>query len=77
MTIEFANDGTAHAFYDEAIDLAALGRMTVRRVTAIEFNEATQMWEVWPSPKSGLMAEPFYTHRLRSACVQWERENLI
>ena len=42
----FLPDGTALGLYTEAIDLSALGRLTVKRASSIEFDNATQAWWV-------------------------------
>ena len=73
MKLTFDPGGTIHTLYDENIDLRALGSLTMRRATQIEFNEATQQWEVRDvSGTKCLHVDPS-----RAACLQWERENLI
>lgn len=46
MTLDFTPADHAHCLYDEAIDLHALGHLSVRRASHIEFNDLTQMWGV-------------------------------
>jgi hypothetical protein len=60
-----------HCFYTEAIDLAQIGRLEVRRASKVEFNGSTQQWEV--RSYSGL---PLYSHPSRANCLEWEHDNL-
>jgi len=72
-TITFAVDGTAHCLWTEAVSLHELGRLDVQRASHIEFNTATQQWEV------RLMSDPSdvaFSHASRDGCLQWERETL-
>ncbi len=64
-------DGTAQCFYTEAIDLAELGRLEVRRATVIEFNNEQQLWEVVDE-----YGEILFQHASRAACLGWEQEHL-
>jgi hypothetical protein len=69
--INVDHNGTCSCLYTELIDLKAIGRLEVRRASTIEFNNATQHWEVKDRKERVL-----YFARSRSACLQWEQENL-
>jgi hypothetical protein len=45
-TISFNPDGTALCLWIEAVSLHEIGRLEIHRATNIEFNNATQQWEV-------------------------------
>jgi hypothetical protein len=66
----FLPDGTAQGLYTEAIDLSALGRLTVRRASSIEFDNATQAWWV-RLPKLGRV----YCSPSRATCLEWEQQH--
>jgi len=46
INISFKPDGTAQCLWTEALPLHELGRLEVTRGSNIEFNNATQHWEV-------------------------------
>jgi hypothetical protein len=60
-----------HCFYTEAIDLAQIGRLEVRRASTVEFNDNNQQWEV--RDPAGLL---LYSNPSRSTCLAWEQQNL-
>ena len=60
-----------HCFYTEAIDLAQIGRMEVRRASTVEFNDNNQHWDV--RDLSGLL---LYSHPSRANCLAWEQAHL-
>jgi hypothetical protein len=60
-----------HCFYTEAIDLAQIGRLEVRRASTVEFNDNNQQWEV--RNPAGLL---LYSHPSRANCLAWEESNL-
>jgi hypothetical protein len=68
-TITFTPDGNGHALYTEVIDLAAVGSLTIERATAVEFNHATQGWEV-----RDLHDQLMHTNPSRAACLAWEHQ---
>ena len=68
--LTFTASGEGHGLYTEAIDLAAIGRLTLRRATSIEFNEAVQKWEVRDAGGALL-----HTHPSREACLAWEHRH--
>jgi hypothetical protein len=51
--------------------LHELGRLEIHRATNIEFNNATQKWEV--KDRKGKVR---FIARSRSACLEWEQQNL-
>jgi hypothetical protein len=68
-TISFAPDGTARCLWTEAVPLHELGRLEIHRVTDIEFNNATQRWEV--KDRRGKVR---FSPKSQSACLAWEHE---
>ena len=72
QTLRFNPGGHIDCLYTEAIDLRALGRLTVFRATDIRFCERTQLWKVrCASTGKFLHCDPS-----REACLVWERDNL-
>jgi hypothetical protein len=71
--IQFTPDGTARAVYTEELPLADLGTMTIKRASTVEFNPATQQWEVRFTQDPGNVV---YASPSRAACVRWEVEQL-
>jgi hypothetical protein len=68
-TITFTPDGIGHGLYTEVIDLAAVGSLAIERATNVEFNHATQEWEV-RDPSGQLL----HAHDSREVCLAWEHE---
>ena len=64
-------EGTAHCLWTEALPLHELGRLEVTRASNIEFNNATQQWEV--KDRRGRIR---FIAKSRSACLEWEQQNL-
>ena len=52
VVLHFAINGTAHCLWTEAVPLHQLGRLETHRATNIEFNNATQHWEVKDQKRS-------------------------
>ena len=71
-TLRFTPNGQVTGFYTEAIDLHALGRLSVVRATDIRFNDSTQQWEVRRAGAETVL----FSHPSRHECVRWELENL-
>ncbi len=71
ISIQFKPDGTAHCLWTDAISLHELGRLEITRASSIEFNNATQHWEV--KDRKGRVR---FIARSRSACLDWEQQNL-
>ena len=71
IQISFHTDGTALCLWTEAVPLHELGRLEIHRATNSEFNNNTQQWEV-----KDLEGKVRFFARSRSACLEWEQENL-
>ena len=71
ITIQFTPDGAVHCLWTDAIPLHELGRLEIHRATNIEFNNATQHWEV--KDRRGKVR---FIARCRAACLEWEQQNL-
>jgi hypothetical protein len=71
INIQFNRNGTAHCLWTDAISLHELGRLEITRASTMEFDNATQRWEV--KDRRGQM---LFFSRSRSACLEWEQENL-
>ena len=69
--IQLDSNGTAHCLWTEAISLHDLGHLQITRASNIEFNNTTQHWEV-----KDLKGRVRYFARSRSACLEWEQQNL-
>ena len=69
--ISFKPDGTVQCLWTEAVPLHELGRLEINRATNIEFNNTTQHWEV-----KDRRGEVRFFARSRSACLEWEQQNL-
>ncbi len=82
MMIEIKG-GQATCLYSDMIPLQELGEMTVERVSEIDFNHETQLWEVWPvgrwrendKGESVARRTPLFMNKSRSVCIEWEKEN--
>ena len=70
-TISFTPDGAAHCLWTEALPLHELGQLEVTRASSLEFNNATQHWEV--KDRRGKVR---FIAKSRSACLEWEEQNL-
>jgi hypothetical protein len=71
INISFNTDGTAQCLWTEALPLHEIGRLKIHRATNIEFNNATQQWEV--KDRKGRVR---FIAKSRSACLEWEQQNL-
>lgn len=71
-TLRFNPGGQVSGFYTEAIDLHALGRLSVVRATEITFDSGTQRWEVRRAGSDAVL----FSHPSRQMCLRWELENL-
>ena len=69
--ITFNTNGTGSCLYTELIDLHSIGRLEVSRASTIEFNNQTQRWEV-----KNQRGRTLFFARSRSACLEWEHNNL-
>ena len=66
-------EGTVECLWTEALPLESLGPLTVKRASNIEFNDATQEWEVRLADNPQAVA---FTNKSRAACVAWEIETI-
>jgi hypothetical protein len=71
-SLRFDPTGRIDCFYTEAIDLREIGKLKVVRATCIEFNSASQEWEVKAAGDGMLL----FSHPSRETCLRWERTNL-
>ena len=70
-TLVFREDGTASGLHTDLIPLHALGSLSVRRASWIDFNESAQKWEVRLDPHS---EDPIFSDPSREACLAWENQ---
>jgi len=71
-TLRFDPGGHIGCLYTEAIDLRALGRLTVVRATDIRFNDSTQQWDVHEANTGQVL----FSNPSRIECLHWEQTNL-
>ena len=70
--IYFTPDGKGRALYNETVDLSAIGRLSIKRATRIEFSDKAQAWRVYsPRGRKALFSSPS-----REACLAWEQQYL-
>ena len=72
-TITFALDGTARCLWTEAVPLPELGRLEIQRASTVEFNAATQCWEVRLASNPDVVA---FSNASRETCLNFERKTL-
>lgn len=72
--IVFDADGTGHCLYTEAIPLAEIGRLKMRRASSVEWSATCQLWSVLLNPEDGPQ-QILFSHHSREACLRWEREH--
>ena len=72
IALVFTPDGTGRGLYTEAIDLEAIGDLSIQRASEIEFDNSSGLWIVRiPGDRRVL-----YRHPSRQACLDWERQYL-
>jgi hypothetical protein len=71
-TIRISPGGRTDCIYTDAIDLRALGTLTVFRATDIRFNARSQEWDVRCASTGKLL----HSDPSREVCLTWERQNL-
>lgn len=72
VAITFTPDGLGRGLYSDSIDLGAIGNLSVRRATRIEFDNEKQVWRVYMV--HGRVA--LFNSPSRQACLEWERQYL-
>ena len=72
IVIQFDSEGTGRCLYTEAVPMANIGRLSVERASAVEFNGASQEWEVVIAGDTA----PSFSHPSRAKCLEWEIETL-
>ena len=68
LTIE--PDGNLACLYTEAIPLEQIGALTVNRLTEIEFNNVSHLWEI-----KDMDGKVLFTNRSRQRCLKWEHRH--
>ena len=68
--LTFTPDGVGHCLHTDAIPLQSIGTLSVQRASTIEFNSASQQWEVKDAKGVTLHSDPS-----RSRCLGWEIEH--
>jgi hypothetical protein len=72
MVLTFDKKGNGHCLYGELVDLRAIGTLSCRRASHIEFDEETQQWQALsPDRQTVLFHDP-----LRTVCEDWEHDHL-
>ena len=69
-TLTFSSDGQVHGLYTEAVNLSLIGKLSIRRATAIEFDNKEQCWSVYNPAGIKL-----YSNISRNACLDWEHQH--
>ena len=70
LQLVFDPEGTGHGLYTEAIDLTAIGRLSIRRASHIEFDDRDQRWCVTTPGGRHLFNSP-----TRGECLAWEQQH--
>lgn len=85
MTVRIAHDGTVRGLWTDEIDWPALGRVSVRRASHVEFDDRRQLWTVRErGPRCRLrsvaqhflcrpMGESLFRAHRREEALAWER----
>ena len=68
--LTFQPGGIVTGLYTEAIPLAALGALSIQRLTSIEFHDPTQQWEV--RDRAGAL---LFSPASREQCLAWEHRH--
>lgn len=68
-TLVVGADGIVTCLWTEVIDLSALGSLSIRRASAVEFDEQRQLWVV-EVPGTG----EIFADVSRERCLEFERE---
>lgn len=67
INLWFRNDGTIQGLYTEVVDLQALGRLAIKRISRIEYDNRLQAWRVLDRRGRSLYVSPS-----REICLRWE-----
>lgn len=62
--------GLVEGLFTEVIALGELGPLTITRASTIEFNPATQQWEV-----QDLDGQILFANSSRQTCLDWEHQH--
>ena len=73
--LTFRPDGTIYGLWTDALPLQDLGTLDVTRASRVEFNAATQQWEVRFAHTPDTAPADF-SDASRDTCLTWERETL-
>lgn len=68
VTLLIQPAGQIQTLYTELLDLTRLGRLTLRRISRIEFNHRRQRWQVLSRNGKRL-----FSASSRQACLDWEQ----
>ncbi len=68
-TLTIDPQGTVTGLYTELIELSQPGHLEITRATNIEFNQATQAWDVTDAGGAILFSDPS-----RARCLAWEHQ---
>ena len=71
--IHFFDDGRCSCLHTDLFPLQSLGTITTRRASSVEFNEASQEWEVRFAETPEIVS---FSDPSRDACLEWERAEL-
>ena len=71
-TLTFTPEGTVVGLYTEIIPLNELGSLHIERWTVLEFNNASEEWEVKRLTREG-HPDPTVLFSHRQACLHWEQ----
>ncbi len=87
IRLRISPDGTVRALWSDELDWRALGSISVRRASHVEFCDRRQQWYVWVAKPEGWirrrlqwwLGRPFgeilFWAGTRSDALAWEREN--
>ena len=70
ITIAFKPDGSAQCVWRDEIPRLRLGKLSVKRASNVEFNEATEEWEV----RLVGSTEVIHSEPTRAGAIAWEIE---
>ena len=70
VTLVIRPTGKIQGLYTELLDLTRLGRLTLRRISRIEFNHRRQRWQVLNQKGKRL-----FSASTRQACLDWEQQH--